>query len=60
MKDSGKGLEVAEVDPALCFGCGACVSICPTGAIVQPLQSELGLKAVLSADLASAVNRGLR
>ena len=26
--------DVVEIDPALCFGCGSCVQVCPFGAIV--------------------------
>jgi NADPH-dependent glutamate synthase beta subunit-like oxidoreductase/NAD-dependent dihydropyrimidine dehydrogenase PreA subunit len=47
LKEGGPGLGLAEVDPSLCLGCGACVSVCPTGAIIQPLQSEAGLRASL-------------
>lgn len=29
------GTRVAEIDAALCNGCGACVSVCPTDAIAM-------------------------
>jgi heterodisulfide reductase subunit A len=27
------GVEVAQVNPVMCKGCGACNSVCPTGAM---------------------------
>jgi len=47
IKTGDQGKPYAYIDPALCFGCGACMSTCPTGAITQPLQSEVGLVAAL-------------
>lgn len=33
MEEYGDGKKRAVVNPALCGGCGACVAVCPTGAI---------------------------
>jgi NAD-dependent dihydropyrimidine dehydrogenase PreA subunit len=54
-KDNDRGTKYAWVDPAMCFGCGACISVCPTGAIYQPLQSEIGLSAALESILKKPV-----
>jgi len=32
-QEDGKQLQRAVVTPANCVGCGACVSVCPNGAI---------------------------
>ena len=29
------GKEAMRIDPALCYGCGLCAAVCPTGAIVE-------------------------
>jgi ferredoxin len=52
MKVSGQGTAYAAVDPMLCLGCGACISSCPTGAMTQPVQSDLGIINTLEALLA--------
>jgi heterodisulfide reductase subunit A len=31
--DIAPGVQAAEINQALCKGCGTCASICPTGAI---------------------------
>jgi NADPH-dependent glutamate synthase beta subunit-like oxidoreductase/NAD-dependent dihydropyrimidine dehydrogenase PreA subunit len=51
LKTDDRAVVSAYVDPALCFGCGACISTCPTGAIMQPLQSEIGLMTALESML---------
>ena len=52
------GVAFADIDPALCFGCGACFSVCPTGAITQPLQSEIGITAALESLLKKVESTG--
>ena len=27
--------EAAKIDPVVCFGCGVCAQVCPTGAIKE-------------------------
>jgi heterodisulfide reductase subunit A len=33
MEISGQNVKRAQVTPALCLGCGACVAVCPENAI---------------------------
>ena len=33
IEEDGKKVQRAEVNPALCTGCGACVAVCPENAI---------------------------
>jgi ferredoxin len=47
MKVSDSGAAYAAVDPILCLGCGACITSCPTGAINQPVQSDLSIISTL-------------
>lgn len=52
MKVGGSGAAYATVDPILCLGCGACITSCPTGAITQPVLSDLSIINTLEALLA--------
>jgi ferredoxin len=52
MKVGDSGAAYAAVDPILCLGCGACITSCPTGAMTQPVQSDLGIINTLEALLA--------
>jgi heterodisulfide reductase subunit A len=33
IEEDGRKVQRAEVNPALCTGCGACVAVCPENAI---------------------------
>jgi NADPH-dependent glutamate synthase beta subunit-like oxidoreductase/MinD superfamily P-loop ATPase len=47
IKVSDSGAAYADIDPILCLGCGACITSCPTGAINQPVQSDLSIISTL-------------
>ena len=39
-KRTGKGLAIAEIDPAACTGCELCVQVCPVDAIIPLSKRE--------------------
>jgi coenzyme F420-reducing hydrogenase delta subunit len=47
-------LDLSQIDPLLCMGCGNCVVACPVKAISQPLDSDGQVLAQIEAALATA------
>jgi heterodisulfide reductase subunit A len=51
-------LDLSQIDPLLCTGCGSCVVVCPVKAVSQPLDSDAQVLAQIEAALATAAQNG--
>jgi heterodisulfide reductase subunit A len=51
-------LDLSQIDPLLCMGCGNCVVVCPVKAISRPLDSDAQVLSQIEAALATAAQNG--
>jgi heterodisulfide reductase subunit A-like polyferredoxin len=49
------GVQVARVNPVMCKGCGACASVCPTGAMTAMHFTDGQVSAMARAALADVI-----
>ena len=54
MHKRAEAVDLAQIDPLLCTGCGNCVVVCPVKAISQPVDSDAQVLAQIEAALATA------
>jgi heterodisulfide reductase subunit A len=57
MHKRAEAVDLAQVDPLLCTGCGNCVVVCPVKAISQPIDSDAQVLAQIEAALATKNGR---